>query len=96
MSEIEDDEGMDFVAHFKGEFASANAVRERLARERKAARTPAQKARKGPPTKQKNFRATADTLAKIEALAKLLDLNDTDVIVMAVDELAKARLGVKE
>jgi len=49
MSEIEDDEGMDFVAHFKGEFASANAVRERLARERKAARTPAQKARKGPP-----------------------------------------------
>jgi hypothetical protein len=93
MSEIEDDEGMDFVKHFQGAFAATEAVQERLARERKAARTPKQKARKGPPTKQKNFRATVDTLAKIEALAKLLGASETDVIVLAINELHKTRIG---
>jgi len=96
MSEIEEEEGMDFVAQFKGQFASMDAMKERMTRERKAARTPAQKARKGPPTKQKNFRATAETLAQMQALAKHLDLNDTEVIALAIDRLAKTELGAKK
>jgi hypothetical protein len=95
MSEIEE-EGEDFLAQFKGQFASMDAMKDRLARERKAGRTPAQKARKGPPKKQVNFRATLETLAQLDALAKHMGESTTDVIAMAIDELHKAHLGAKK
>jgi hypothetical protein len=92
-----EEEGEDFLAIFKGQYATnMDDVKQRMARERKAGRSAAQKARKKPPTTQKNFRATATTLAQLEALAKHLNLNDTAVIAMAIDELAKVRVGVKK
>jgi hypothetical protein len=96
MSETEAEEGMDFVSQFQGAFAPKDAMLARLKRERRAAETPKQKARRGPPKKQVNFRATAETLAQLEALAKQLDQSATDVIALAINLLARTHLGAKK
>jgi hypothetical protein len=96
MSETEQEEGMDFVSQFQGAFASKDAMRARLERERRAAETPKQKARRGPPKKQVNFRATVETLAQLDTLAAALGKSTTDVIALAIDMLARAQLGTKK
>jgi hypothetical protein len=90
-----EEEGMDFVSAFKGTFASHQAIEQRLKAERRAGLTPKQRAKKGPPKKQINFRATAETKALIEALGEHLGKSVTDVIALAVEELAKSKLGAK-
>jgi hypothetical protein len=47
MSENETEEGMDFVSQFHGTFASKEVMLARLERERRAAETPKQRARRG-------------------------------------------------
>jgi hypothetical protein len=79
MGETEE-EGIDFVSAFVGQFASHQATEQRLKAERRAGLTPKQGARrKGPPKQQINFRATAETKALIEALGEHLGKNVTDV-----------------
>jgi hypothetical protein len=85
----ETEEGMDLVSAFKGRFGSIEGTRERLKAERRAGLTPKQRAKKAPPKKQVNFRATAETRALIRALAEHLDVSATDVIERALHALAE-------
>jgi chromosome partitioning protein len=96
MSENETEEGMDFVSQFQGAFAAKDAMLERLKRERRAAETPKQKARRGKPKKQVNFRATEETLKQLEDLAEGLGKSTTDIIALAIDMLARTHLGAKK
>jgi hypothetical protein len=94
MSEFE--EGMDFIGAFNQVFASSEKTQERLKAERKAGQTAKQRSRKKPvPTKQINFRATAETKALLDKLAAHLDKSVTEVIALAVEALARAELGGK-
>jgi uncharacterized protein (DUF1778 family) len=58
--------------------------------------TPAQRSRKGPPKTQINFRATAETKAQLDALARQTGRSMTDLIAHAVDVLAERLLGAKK
>lgn len=88
------DEGSSFIAAFKDQFGSKARTTARAQAERRAGLTPKQRARsKGPPKKQKNFRASEKTLAQLKALVAHTDTSDTDVIEMAIDALAKQLLG---
>jgi hypothetical protein len=89
----ETEEGMDLMSAFKGRFGSIEGTRERLKAERRAGLTPKQRAKKAPPKKQVNFRATAETRALIRALAEHLDVNATDVMERAVHTLAQSLPG---
>ena len=97
MAEAED-EGMDFVSMFAGEFKNRDGVDARLRAEKIAGLTQKQRASriKKTPKKQINFRASVETIALMDALAKHLEVGTTDVIVMAIEELAKAKLGAKK
>ena len=86
----ETEEGMDFLADLKGGFGLIERTRARLKAERRAGLTPKQRAKKGPPKKQVNFRATAETRALIKAMSAHLDTDDTDVITRAIHALAGA------
>ena len=63
--------------------------------ERRAGRTAKQRerARKAPPKKQLNIRATAETRALIDRLCQHLDVSQTDVVELAIVELAARSLG---
>jgi hypothetical protein len=88
-----EDEG-DRSSSFRGLFGSRKKVQDRLAAERKAGLTAKQRAarnEKAPPKQQVNFRASAETKARLEALAKLLNKSTTGTIELATEELAKAK-----
>jgi hypothetical protein len=92
----EPEEGMDFLSAFTGKFGSLEGAQQRLKAERRAGLTPKQRERRGPPKQQINFRATAETKALIDALAEHLGKSATDVMALAVEELAKAtKIGTK-
>jgi hypothetical protein len=94
MSEVEEDDG--WTDTFVGTYARSRAGLEaRMKAERRAGRTAKQRerARKAPPKKQLNIRATAETKALLDRLCRHLDVSQTDVIERAVAEFAAARLG---
>lgn len=97
----ENEEGMDFVGAFRDKFAAPENTTKRLKAERKANLTPKQRQRRGPPKKQVNFRATAQTRALLEALSAYLtkadghDVGQGDVIERALPLLAKSLPGFK-
>jgi hypothetical protein len=91
MSEIE--EGMDFEKEFLGQFGNRERTRQRLKAERVAGMTHKQRVSRKIPKTQINFRATATTKTSIDALAARLNMSQTDVIELAIAELAKSRLG---
>jgi hypothetical protein len=93
----ETEEGMDFLGAFKERFASRENTQARVKAERRAGMTPKQRERiKGPPKQQVNFRATAETKALIEKVAERLDKSITDVIELAVRDLAAKTLTSKK
>jgi hypothetical protein len=89
MSDTE--EGMDWERAFDRSFGAAAKVATRLRDERTANQTPAERSRRGPPKKQRNFRATRQTDEMIEALVGRLGLNIGDVIELAIRQLAEAK-----
>lgn len=93
----EDAEGMDFLAAFTEKFgANPERTKARRKAERRANLTPKQRARtKGLPKKQKNFRASAETLAQLKALVSCTGKSETDVIAEAIADLAaKHKAGI--
>ena len=93
---IESEEGADFVSAFKEKFAGdPSRTKARANAERRAGMTPKQRARRGVPKAQKNFRASKETLAQLKALVARTGLTETDVIALAIDALAKSRLQEK-
>jgi hypothetical protein len=93
----ESEEGMDFLGAFKERFAARENTQARVKAERRAGMTPKQRERiKGPPKQQINFRATAETKALIEKVAERLDKSITDVIELAVRDLAAKTLTGKK
>jgi len=93
----ETEEGMDFLGAFKERFAARENTQARVKAERRAGMTPKQRERmKGPPKQQINFRATAETKALIEKMAERLDKSITDVIELAVRDLAAKTLAGKK
>jgi hypothetical protein len=94
---VETEEGTDFLSGFKGKFGSIESTQQRLKAERRAGLTPKQRAKKAPPKKQVNFRATAETRALIKTMSAHLDTDDTDVITRAIHAFADSLgLGDKE
>jgi hypothetical protein len=91
----ESEEGMDFLANLKGGFGLIESTRQRLKAERRAGLTPKQRAKNGPPKKQVNFRATAETRALIKAISAHLDTDDTDVITRAIHAFAESLPGFR-
>lgn len=87
-----EEEGTNFVAAVVGKFATKERTLERLALERKANATPAQRRRRGPAKVQVNFRASAETKRAIDALMEHLDAGQTDVIERAIAHFASATL----
>ena len=93
----ETEEGMDFLGAFKDRFAARENTQARVKAERRAGMTPKQRERmKGPPKQQINFRATAETKALIEQIAERLDKSITDVMELAVRDLAAKMLAGKK
>ena len=89
-----DDDDAGFEAALAAKFgsgygASRAGANARQRRELRQGETPAQRARRGPPTKQMNFRATDRTRGLIDTLAGKLDVPNTQVIAMAIELLAK-------
>jgi hypothetical protein len=93
VSEAEEDDG--WADAFVGTYAKSRAgLEERLKAERRAGRTAKQRERaRAVPKKQLNIRATAETKALIDRLCQQLGQSQTDVIELAVAELAAKRLG---
>jgi hypothetical protein len=89
-----DEEGMDITTQFTAQFGKDTAATERrLAAERRAGRTAKQRAasKEKPPAKtQVNFRATAETRAQIDALQSRFKIDQTAVIAMAIEALARS------
>lgn len=93
----ETEEGMDFLGAFKERFAARENTQARVKAERRAGMTPKQRERiKGPPKLQINFRATAETKALIEKIGESLDRSITDVIELAIKELAAKTFAGKK
>jgi hypothetical protein len=91
------EEGMDFLGAFKDRFAARENTQARVKAERRAGMTPKQRERiNGPPKQQINFRATAETTALIEQIAERLDKSITEVMELAVKELAAKNLSGKK
>lgn len=88
-------EGENWTAAFvdKVKFGSLQATQARLEAERRAGRTPKQRARKATRTIQMNFRAEPALKALADGLAAKLDCSVASVIDRAVRELAE-REGV--
>jgi hypothetical protein len=79
-----------------GDYLAGHSTEPRLKAEARAAKTPAQRKRRGPPPKvQVNFRASTTTRAQLEALSKALNVTVTDVIELAVQTLAETKLRRK-
>lgn len=93
----ETEEGMDFLGAFKERFAARENTQARVKAERRAGMTPKQRERmKGPPKQQINFRATAETKAQIEKIAQSLGKSITEVMELAVKDLATKTLAGKK
>lgn len=95
----DDAEGMDFLAAFTEKFgANPERTKARRKAERRANLTPKQRARtKGLPKKQKNFRASAETLAQLKSLVSHLGKSETDVIAEAISDLSsKHNVGARK
>jgi hypothetical protein len=95
----DDEEEASWSEYFKGKFTSREGTEKRLEAERRAGRTAKQRERqRSLPKKKKqmNVRLSDESRAQIDALAKHLSETATDVIRLAVDELAKAKLGTKK
>jgi hypothetical protein len=93
----ETEEGMDFLGAFKDRFAARENTQARVKAERRAGMTPKQRERiKGPPKQQINFRTTAETKALIEQIAERLDKSITNVMELAVRDLAAKMLASKK
>ena len=93
MTEAEEDDG--WADAFVGTYAkSREGLEQRMQAERRAGRTAKQRkrARKAPPKKQVNFRATDETRALIKAMAAHLNTDDTDVIARAIYAFAESQL----
>jgi hypothetical protein len=84
----------ELTKRFEGFGSDPSKPRKRRARERTAGLTAAQRSRRGPSTKQVNFRATDRTCELIEAIAGKLGKSQGKAIAEAVDNLAKA-LGIE-
>jgi hypothetical protein len=63
----------------------------RIDDERRATRTPKQRARKAVRTEQLNFRVSAETKALLFALAAETQLSATDIVVQAIEDMAKRK-----
>ena len=83
----------DFMAQFgRGRrYGDPASTQERLKAERKAGQTAKQRGKKSVAKKQLNIRATDETHALIAKLAAQLDTTATDIIELAVAELAKSK-----
>jgi hypothetical protein len=94
MGDVTEDEDVDFAGAIKGRFQSRGERTEaRLQAERRAGRTPKQRASKrGPPKTQINIRITAEAKAALDALVAQLESTQTDVMEMAIKELAARSL----
>jgi hypothetical protein len=99
---VAEEEGMDFARLFRDQVGNSTFGKDaartevRLAAERKAGLTAKQRAaRKKPPKKQNNFRASPDTLAQLNALMRHLKTTKTGVIATAIAMLAERELGAQ-
>jgi hypothetical protein len=93
MAEIEEDDG--WADLFVGAYAKNRAgLEERIKAERRAGRTAKQRERaRRLPKKQINFRATEQTHALIDRLCQYLGRSQTDVLELAIAQLAATHLG---
>ena len=87
----EDDDGFmaQLAARFNSYGTSPAKVEARAQRERAAGMTTAQRARRGPPTRQLNIRATERTRGLIERLGDKLGQSQTQIIADAIELLAR-------
>lgn len=90
-----DDDGAAFAAMFKTPYGVPNAANKvhagnRLKAERRAARTPAQRARRAVRVVQVNIRASQQTKDRLDALAVKLGCSGADVFDRAIAMLATA------
>ena len=74
---------------------SKAGLERRIKAERRAGRTAKQRerARKAVPKKQINIRATTETKALLDRLCKQLDASQTEIVELAIAELAAKHLG---
>jgi hypothetical protein len=93
MIEKEEDDGS-WASAFQNTFKGREGLERRLKDERRAGRTPKQRAAKKPPKKQLNIRATDDTHVLLDKLADHLESTVTDVIERAIAQLAQSE-GLK-
>jgi hypothetical protein len=93
MIEKEEDDGS-WESAFQDRFKGRAGLEQRLKDERKAGRTPKQRAPKKPRKKQLNIRATEETHALLNKLADHLKSTATDIIERAITQLAQAE-GLK-
>jgi hypothetical protein len=70
---------------------SSPEMEKRIEDERKATRTPKQRARKAVRTEQVNFRVSVESKALLAAVAETLQISATDVFMQALDEYAKRK-----
>lgn len=91
---IDSEEGADFVNVFRETFGTRDHLNARAKAERHASKTRKQRELHREPKQQKNFRATRETVAQLKALVAKIGGTETDVIALAIAELAKAK-GVK-
>ena len=93
MTDLDDESGWEDA--FVGTYAkSRTGLEARVKAERRAGRTAKQRERtRRLPKKQINFRATEQTHGLIERLCQHLEASQTDVIELAVAELAARKLG---
>jgi hypothetical protein len=85
------EEGMDWERAFDRSFGLAAKVVSRLKEERTANQTVAERSRRGPTKKQRNFRCTRQTDELVDALTDRLGMNIGDVIELAIRQLAEAK-----
>jgi hypothetical protein len=92
-----DDEGAsyaEFIGVFTREtFAKPEHTRARLKAERRAGLSPKQRAKRGEPKKQVNFRADDATRALIGRLSAHHKLDKTAILLLAIDKLAETTFG---
>lgn len=87
-----DDEGQDFASFFGGSYGhSEQRTEDRIKEERRAGRTPAQRARRARKTTQINFRTTEKIKALAQALADDMGVNVAGAVERAILDLAEKR-----
>ena len=89
----EDDEGSSLKVFAKMYGVDSANTEARLKSERRAARTPKQRSRVALRTAKLNFRVEPQHKALLKALAKAMDVSATDVVIKALEELARQQNG---